>query len=191
MSKSELDIHEEMLLPFKNQFYLELPPDPRIIDPARIRALRERILSPYSYKWRGEDADFEIAEAIFGARRAENPKNVVHLVTDMMLRDERGYSTRSRFPGPEFKKQYYVTVAISTLPKYIHEHGPGAGLMERLFPGFGYDYQFRGKFQRLRLAKEDELGPWIESDFQPKMLVAAVLERLERYPEEAPQWRRL
>lgn len=191
MSKSDLDIHEEMLRPFKGQFYLEPPPDPRIIDPARIRALRERILSPYSYTWRDREANFEIAEAIFGARRESDPENVVHLITDSMLRDERGWSTLSRHPGPEFKRYHYVTVAISTQPDYLHSIGPAAGLMGKLFPGFGYDYQYRGEYQRLRLAKEDDLGPWIESDYQPKMLVAAVLERLERYPDHAPQWRHL
>lgn len=187
----DLEVHEEMLQPFKDQFYLELPPDPRIIDPVRIRALRERILSPYSYTWRDSEANFEIAEAIFGARRVSNPKNVVHLITDIMMRDERGHTTFGRVPSRGFKKYHYVTVAISTLPRYLHDHGPGAGLMGRLFPGFGYDYQFRGEYQRLRLAKEHELGPWIESDYEPKMLVAAVLERLERYPEQAPQWRQL
>ncbi|TXN76602.1 hypothetical protein FV228_00160 [Methylobacterium sp. WL18] len=188
---SDHDVVEEMLQPFRDQFYLELPPDPRIIDPAQINALRERILSPYSYKWRGEDANFEIAEAIFGARRSGNRNNVIHQITDSMLRDERGHSTFSRFPGPEFKKFYYVTVAISTLPDYIHAEGPAVALLEKVFPGFGYDYEFRSEHQRLRLVGEDEVGPWIESDHQPKMLVAAVLELLERYPERAPQWRRL
>lgn len=191
MSKSDLDIHEEMLRPFKGQFYLELPPDPRIIDPARIRALRERILSPYSYTWRDSEANFEIAEAIFGARRDSNPKNVVYLTTDAMMLDEKGHSTFARRPGPEFKLHRYITVAIKTLPKYIHEPGPAAGLLGKLFPGFGYDYQFRGKYQRLRLANDTDFGRWIESDYEPKMLVAAVLERLERYPEQAPQWREL
>jgi hypothetical protein len=187
----DLEVHEEMLQPFKDQFYLELPPDPRIIDPARIRALRERVLSPYSHTWRDNEANFEIAEAIFGARRVSNPKNVVQLITDTMVRDENGHSTLARRPGPEFKLYPYITVAISTLPRYLHDYGLAAGLMGKLFPGFGYDYQFRGKYQRLRLANEDELGPWIESDYEPKMLVAAVLERLERYPEQAPQWRQL
>ncbi len=126
MSKSDIDvdrdiaIHEEILEPFKGQFYLELPPDPRVIDPARIRALRERILSPYSYTWRDREANFEIAEAIFGARRDSNPSNVVYLTNPYkVLRDERGWSTLSRHPGPEFKLYHYVTVAISTLPDYL------------------------------------------------------------------------
>lgn len=197
MSKSDIDVdrdiavHEEMLEPFKGQFYLELPPDPRIIDPARIRALRERILSPYSYTWRDREANFEIAEAIFGARRESNPSNVVYLTPYKVLRDEHGCSPPSRHPGPEFKLYYYVTVAISTLPNYLQSISPATGLLEKLFPGFGYDYQCRVGYERLRLATEDDLGPWIESEYQPKMLVAAVLERLERYPEQAPQWRHL
>ncbi|MGU3285476.1 hypothetical protein [Methylobacterium mesophilicum] len=188
---SDHDVVEEMLQPFRDQFYLELPPDPRVIDPARITALRERILSPYSYKWRGEDANFEVAEAIFGAHKAEDPNHVIYLITDSMMLDERGHSTSSRFPEPQFKKRYYVTAAISTLPDYIHAEGLAGDLLEKVFPGFGYDYEFRSEHQQLRLVGEDEVGPWIVSDHQPKMLVAAVLERLERYPEKVQQWRRL
>ncbi len=185
---------DEMLGHYEGLRFRDVPSDPRVIDPARIAALRERLSSRYSYRWRGTEANIELAEALFAARRSSGG-GIVYLKTATMLQNAAGQSppvTRSPINWGEsegYYKIYYMTVAISRVANYIHSLDAAEALVRQVLPAAGYRLTWGAGGHRLRLEQGNEVGPWFEGFPAALALVIAMLERLERRPEDAAAWR--
>ncbi|MDP4023647.1 hypothetical protein Q8W71_13490 [Methylobacterium sp. NEAU 140] len=184
---------DAMLTPFDGLTFDTVPPDPRRIDAARIRTLRERLVSPYSYTWRGSRANLDIALALFDGREGHRG-TLIRLTHAFHADDEERAGppvARSPIDGePEAcRRRYYITVAISYVEDYIGDLRSAETLMRSMLPGWGYTMTYGSAGRRLRLERGAEHGGWSTLEPPARALVAAILERVEAHPDEAPPWR--
>ncbi|MEN3237804.1 hypothetical protein PUR29_30400 [Methylobacterium ajmalii] len=191
---SDATIVEEMLRPYRDKKYNDVPPDPRLIDPSRIAALRERLASQYSYRWRDLEANNEIAEAVFAGRRSKND-GLIRLIYNSALENNQGHGpplTVSPISWKEtdrYFRKYYISVAISSVRRYIDDLGDAEHLLRSVYPSCGYTMMYGAAGRRVRLECDGEIGPWIDAGSAARSLIIATFERLERHPEQAAAWR--
>lgn len=193
-SDSDHAVVEEMLRPYRGAKFDAVPPDPRRIDVGRITALRERLSSPYSYRWRESQADLDIALALFDGRESHGG-GIIRLTHGFRVENADGEGPpfgRSPIPWGErdgYRRRYYLTVAISSARGYVGDLTDAEGLLGSVLPGWGYEMHLGPGGRRLRLVRGDEHGPWVALDPPARALVVALLTWLEGRPEDAAPWR--
>ncbi|WP_132254906.1 hypothetical protein [Methylobacterium segetis] len=180
------------LAPYWGHHYPERPPDPRIIDPSRLKALRGRLLDKYHYRWRQVEAADEIVDALFeplieskGARMA--------LTTQVIFLNDEGHSPdpRQRPQPEEFKKYYYITVHSLRLGAFLTSYEEAVRLLNNVLPDWGFTAQVTREEVRVRLERGDEQLDWVTGGSIATLIVAALLDLLADRPTEAKPWRSL
>lgn len=70
---------DDMIGAYKDQHFRDTRPDPREIDPAQVRSIRERLEDKYYYQWRATRADTELISALLLRVRANKRRPIYAL----------------------------------------------------------------------------------------------------------------
>ncbi|GJD57455.1 hypothetical protein [Methylobacterium dankookense] len=182
---------DAMIGVYKDQRFKAMPPDPRAIDPAQARSIRERLEDKYYYQWRATRADAQLIDALYAGCAQSNGDRYTLCVETIFL-DDKGHSPPLRWRPwgscDEFKRYYYVTACSVTVRPFITSYDDAVRLLGSLLPGWGYSLRYAAGRSAVRLERGSETGPWKEG-YPALALVTAILDRLEKFPEEAPDWR--
>ncbi|TXN12188.1 hypothetical protein FV219_05310 [Methylobacterium sp. WL122] len=186
-----------MIGDFKDKRFREIPPDPRQIDPERLRQLRERLTNKYAYQWRATEANGELVDALFhtitesdGTRMGLGPAKITindKGVGPPIFVGPRGHARMME--SPEYKLHYYITAHSINVLDFITNYDHAVRLLRSLLPGCGFTIHSLSDRTIVRLEKDGCPGPWIEEGSVPLGLVVATLEYLEREPHAALHWR--
>lgn len=181
----------EMIGDYHGKRFEQEPPDPRIVDPAKLRSLRERLENKYAYQWRATRADAEIIDALYAGCTQTDGQKYTLCVQPIYL-DKEGNSPPFRWqpfgPDDKYKRRYYVTACSVSVRPFITSQDDAIRLLNSVLPGWGYSLQHANNRSIVRLERGSETGPWKEG-YPALALVTAILDRLERLPEEAAHWR--
>ncbi|WP_238230431.1 hypothetical protein [Methylobacterium thuringiense] len=187
-------ISDEMLHNYRGKVYTSIPDDPRQIDVSVISALKERLSSPYSYRWREREADIEIAQALYG-KSVSNSGSVIYYRYESLLLDKNGDSppmSASPISWDEsdgYFLRYYVTIAEFRISRYIHDMVYAESLLNSIFPGSDYTLIKNEEGYKLKIEDTSYVGSWVRNVTPARAIVIALLERLEIQPDLAAAWR--
>lgn len=180
------------LSPYRNQWYSEIPPDPRLLDPDRLAALRNRLIDQYAYRWREVEATHEIMEALFEPIPQTNSSPFA-LGVNSIHRNDKGESPHPREPiwDNEFKLHYYITVHSLRPGEFLKSFEEADRLFRNILPEWGYTVRCKPDRTQVRLEKGDIHRDWFHNGGIATIIVTAALDLLAEYPEEIKQWRSL
>ncbi|MBE7181938.1 MAG: hypothetical protein INR71_12165 [Terriglobus roseus] len=181
----------KMIGDYEGKRFEHEPPDPRTVDPVLLRNLRERLENKYSYQWRATRANAELIDALYaGCTQTDGRKYT--LCVETMFLNKKGESPplwwRPFGLNDEYKRHYYITACSVDVHPFITSHDDAVRLLRSVLPGWGYSLQHANNCSAVRLERGSEVGPWKEG-YPALALVTAILDRLERFPEEAAHWR--
>lgn len=182
---------EVMLRDYRDKRYPEMPSDPRSIDPERLRALSERLMDRYHYRWREAEANGELIDALFQAY-AESDGTRWGLGTSKVYLNEKGESPHPRMDvrdSKEFKLYHYITVRSLSVLKFITCFSDANRLLVAIMPRWDYTLRNVGNTYHMRLEKDGNYGPWIEHGVPALAIVLAILDHLANKPNDAHPWR--
>ncbi|WP_238271851.1 hypothetical protein [Methylobacterium cerastii] len=186
-----------MIGDFKDKRFREIPPDPRQVDPERLRQLRERLTNKYAYQWRATEANGELVDALFhtitesdGTRMGLGPAKITindKGVGPPIFVGPRGHVQIMR--SSEYKLHYYITAHSINVLDFVNNYDHALRLLNNLLPGCGFSVHALSKRTVVRLEKDGQSGPWIECGSVALGLVLAILDHAERRPEDLEHWR--
>ncbi|MGF3025115.1 hypothetical protein ACQVP2_20120 [Methylobacterium aquaticum] len=188
---------EAMIGDYRGQRFREIPPDPRRLDPVRLRGLSERLSNPYAYRWRETQADADLVDALFHTI-APSTKTRWGLCIDTLALDDDGQSPpivvgprgHARiFAWGRFERHHYVTACTMSVRPFITSYDEAVRLLDKVLPGYGFALRRADRSTLVRLEKGETTGPWITGSHAALALVLAILDHLERAPHEAAPWR--
>lgn len=180
------------LAPYRDQRYPEIPPDPRLLDPTRLAALRDRLLNKYAYRWREVEAVDEIMDALFEPiPQSDSPPFTLGVATIHL--NGKGQSPHPREPNwdNEFKPYYYITVRSLRPGPFLTSFHEAERLLSNVLPEWGYTIRSAPELTQVRFEKGDVCRDWFSGGAVATLIVAAALDLLSECPEEVKQWRSL
>lgn len=188
-----------MIGDFKDKRFREIPPDPRQIDPERLRQLRERLTDKYAYQWRSTEANGELVDVLFHTIRQSDGTRY-GLGPAKIALNEKGESPglnrflRGRIQRngqDEFQVYHYITARSMNVFEFITRYDHAVLLLGSLIPGCGFTIHSLDERTIVRLEKDGQSGPWIECRNVALGLVLNILEHLDRKPEDLKDWRHI
>lgn len=193
---SSIAMIDAMMSDYRDKRFREIPPDTRRIDPDRLRYLRERLTNEYAYRWRSVEANGELVDVLYhtikpptGSRMGLSPQKI--------LLNDKGQSPHPRdrlagrdWPGEpsEFQVYYYITASSRNVLDFIQKFEDAIRLLVSLLPDYGYCLRSSKASTAVRLERDGYEGPWIQAGYPAVAVVLAVLDHLERFPQEAAHW---
>jgi hypothetical protein len=180
------------LAPYRDQRYLEIPPDPRLLDATRLAALRDRLLNKYAYRWREVEAVDEIMDALFEQiPQSDSPPYTLGVATIHL--NDKGQSPHPREPNwdNEFKLYYYITVHSLRPGPFLTSFHEADRLFRSILPEWGYTIRCEPAQTQVRLEKGDICRDWFSEGGVATLIITAALDLLAEHPEEIKQWRSL
>ncbi|MDP4024910.1 hypothetical protein Q8W71_19960 [Methylobacterium sp. NEAU 140] len=198
-SDHDEDAIDALIGDFRGKRFDQVPPDPRTLDVARLRALRERLANPYAYRWREREADAELVDALYHTIAERSGRRWGLCVDRLALDDDgnsppiyadaQGRANTAACALPEYRVRYYVTACSVTVRPFIRSYDAAVALLGSLLPGYGFTLRCRAQDHAVRLERDGYEGPWIVGPHAAVAIVMAALEHLERSPGEAAPWR--
>ncbi|AWN48949.1 hypothetical protein DK419_23485 [Methylobacterium terrae] len=187
---------DAMIGDYRGQRFREIPPDPRRVDPIRLRALSERLSDPYAYRWRETQANAELVDALFHTIPSSNGARW-GLCLDKLAHDEgQGPTIAVASGGPArmfawgmFEPHHCVTACGMSVRDFITSYDEAVRLLDKVLPGHGFTLQRTGRATTVRLEKDGSIGPRITGSHAALALVLAILDHLEQAPHAAAPWR--
>lgn len=188
---------DAMIGEYRGQRFKQIPPDPRRVDPARLRALSERLSNTYAYRWRETQANGELVDALFHTIATSKGRRWGLCIDKIALDDDGQGPPLVVGPGGHarmilqgwFEPHYYVTACGMSVRDFITSYDEAVRLLDKALPGYGFALRRHGRSTTVRLEKDGTAGPWITGSHAALALVLALLDHLKRAPHEAAPWR--
>lgn len=155
------------------------PPDTRVIDPKKMRELRELSTAPHG--WQGEGANKALMRALFDAKI-----NGTQAIIPSWEKSYEGPDDRFGDPPPPL---HYETISIVSVPNLTGSQNAAASTFLNVLPQCGYALRVDKEGARACVTVEGEDGPWHPARNAALAIMCALLGYLEKHPETAAAYR--